>query len=207
MLDTGSQRNGQCPLFDVAGSFAAPCQARGQVSLLNKKTITMKNSPCIVLLFMLLACVTGASAQTSVDGSVQTIFDDLQTSKPGKGEVIINQSQALRNMVGVRLSGENVEKTDSTAFLKIQGFRTQVFSGNNQRKSKDEAFDKEKQIKELFPTVPTYVTYTAPFWKLRVGDFRSHEEAYHMQRLLMTAFPSFGKEMYIVREEVKIPLN
>ena len=68
----------------------------------------MKNSPCIILLFMLLACVTGASAQTSVDGSVQTIFDDLQTSKPGKGEVIINQSQALRNMVGVRLSGENV---------------------------------------------------------------------------------------------------
>lgn len=167
----------------------------------------MKNSPCIILLFMLLACVTGASAQTGVDGSVQTIFDDLQISKPGKGEVIINQSQALRNMVGVRLSGENVEKTDSTAFLKIQGFRTQVFSGNNQRKSKDEAFDKEKQIKELFPTVPTYVTYTAPFWKLRVGDFRSHEEAYHMQRLLMTAFPSFGKEMYIVREEVKIPLN
>lgn len=167
----------------------------------------MKKFPCIILLFMLLACVTGASAQTSAEGSVETIFDDLQTSKPGKGEVIINQPQALRNMVGVRLSGENVEKTDSTAFLKIQGFRTQVFSGNNQRKSKDEAFDKEKKVKELFPDVPTYVSYTAPFWKLRVGDFRSHEEAYHMQRLLMTAFPTFGKEMYIVREEVKIPLN
>lgn len=167
----------------------------------------MKNFPCILSLFMLLACATGAFAQTSVDGSVQTIFDDLQTSKPGKGDVIINQPEALRKMVGVRLHGDNVEKTDSTAFLKIQGYRTQVFSGNNQRKSKDEAFGKEKKIKELFPEVPTYVTYTAPFWKLRVGDFRSHEEAYHMQRLLMTAFPSFGKEMYIVREEVKIPLN
>lgn len=167
----------------------------------------MKNFPCILSLFMLLVCATGAFAQTSAGGSVQTIFDDLQTSKPGKGDVIINQPEALRKMVGVRLYGDNVEKTDSTAFLKIQGFRTQVFSGNNQRKSKDEAFDKEKKIKELFPDVPTYVTYTAPFWKLRVGDFRSHEEAYHMQRLLMTAFPSFGKEMYIVREEVKIPLN
>ena len=167
----------------------------------------MKKFPCIALLFMLLACVTGASAQISTDGSAQTIFDDLQTSKPGKGEVIVNQPEALRKMIGVRMYGENVEKTDSTAFLKIQGFRTQVFSGNNQRKSKDEAFEKEKKIKELFPTVPTYLTYTAPFWKLRVGDFRSHEEAYHMQRLLMTAFPSFGKEMYIVKEEVRIPLN
>lgn len=167
----------------------------------------MKNFPCILSLFMLLVCAAGASAQISVDESVQTIFDDLQTSKPGKGDVIVIQPEALRQMVGVRLHGDNVEKTDSTAFLKIQGFRTQVFSGNNQRKSKDEAFDKEKKIKELFPDVPTYVTYTAPFWKLRVGDFRSHEEAYHMLRLLMAAFPSFGKEMYIVREEVKIPLN
>lgn len=44
----------------------------------------MKKFPCIALLFMLLACVTGASAQISTDGSAQTIFDDLQTSKPGK---------------------------------------------------------------------------------------------------------------------------
>ena len=87
----------------------------------------MKNFPCITFLFMLLVCVTGASAQMSVDGSAQTIFDDLQTSKPGKGEVIVNQPEALRKMVGVRLYGDNVEKTDSTAFLKIQGFRTQVF--------------------------------------------------------------------------------
>ena len=65
----------------------------------------------------------------------------------------------------------------------------------------------EKEIKKLFPDVTTYVTYNAPFWRLRVGDFRSHEEAYHMQRLLMDAFPAYKKEMYIVKEEVKIPLN
>lgn len=166
----------------------------------------MKKFPCIALLSMLF-WVADVSAQETADEPVQTIFDDLQTSKLGKGEVIIHQPEALREMIGVRMHGENVEKTDSTAYLKIQGFRTQVFSGNDQRKSKDEAFEKEKMINELFPTVPTYVTYTAPFWKLRVGDFRSHEEAYHMQRLLMTAFPSFGKEMYIVKEEVRIPLD
>ena len=51
------------------------------------------------------------------------------------------------------------------------------------------------------------MTYNAPFWKLRVGDFRSHEEAYLMMRRLMAAFPDYAKEMYIVKEEVKIPLN
>ena len=147
------------------------------------------------------------SAQTSSGEQAENIFDALQEKVPGKGTVIVRQPNALRNMLGKRLHGEGVEKTDSTAFLKIQGYRTQVFSGNNQRKSKDEAFRKEKEIKELFPDVPTYVTYNAPFWRLRVGDFRSHEEAYHMQRLLMDAFPVYKKEMYIIREDVKIPLN
>ncbi|MBE6301759.1 MAG: SPOR domain-containing protein [Parabacteroides distasonis] len=147
------------------------------------------------------------SAQTVFDRPIETIFDTWQKKEPGKGIIVVNQPEALRKMVGKRLFGEGVEVTDSTAFLKIQGYRTQVFSGNNQRKSKDEAFQKEKEIKELFPDVPAYVTYNAPFWRLRVGDFRSHEEAYHMQRLLMEAFPKYSKEMYIVREEVNIPLE
>jgi hypothetical protein len=166
---------------------------------------TMKHLSCIFS--FLLISFFSLSAQTTLDRPVETIFDTWQKKELGKGTVVVNQPEALRNMIGKRLFGEGVEITDSTAFLKIQGFRTQVFSGNNQRKSKDEAFQKEKEIKELFPDVPAYVTYNAPFWRLRVGDFRSHEEAYHMQRLLMDAFPKYSKEMYIVKEEVNIPLE
>ena len=157
----------------------------------------MKRISCIIFLLFLLISRGGISTQISSE-KVTTIFDDLQEPGFRKGQVIVNQSSAIRNLVGARMYGENVEKTDTETFLKVQGFRTQVFSGNNQRKSKDEAFRKEKEIKEMFPDVPTYVTYTAPFWKLRVGDFRSHEEAYHMMRLLMEAFPSYVKEMNIV---------
>lgn len=168
----------------------------------------MHKFPCILLLFaFMMAGTSSLSAQTAVEGERSTIFDALQRSGLGKGDVVVNQSAAISNMVGERMRGANVETTDSLTFLKVQGFRTQVFSGNNQRVSKDEAFRKEKEIKELFPDVPTYVTYNAPFWRLRIGDYRSHEEAYHMMRLLMDAFPKYGKEMYIVREEIKIPLN
>lgn len=166
----------------------------------------MKRLFCILSLCMSLG-VSVLSAQTGDNRPVEDIIDALQKRVPGKGDVTVRQPNALRDMLGKRLYGAGVEKTDSTAFLKIQGYRTQVFSGNNQRKSKDEAFRKEKEIKELFPEIPTYVTYNAPFWRLRIGDFRSHEEAYRMQRLLMEAFPAYKKEMYIVREEVKIPLN
>ena len=137
------------------------------------------------------------SAQEPVPGKGETIFDKLEKPESGKGTVSVKQSEKLKMLVGSRKTGANVEIEDEKAFLRAQGYRTQVFSGNN----------KEKEIKELFPEVPTYVTYNAPFWKLRVGDFLSHEEAYHMMRQLMDAFPAYAKEMYIVKEEIKIPLD
>lgn len=159
----------------------------------------------IFLLFSLLAwgCLT-ALAQT--DQTPATIFDELDKPGLGKGTVEIYQDPAIRQMVGKHLSGENIERNNHQVFLKMQGFRAQVFSGNNQRKSKEEAARKERLIKEMYPDLPTYITYTAPFWKLRVGDFRSREEAYSLMRELKDAFPSFAKEMYIVKDEVKIPL-
>lgn len=164
--------------------------------------LNMKKIPCVFFLF----CLCFTSTLWGQTGR-STIFDALSRHGVGEGEVVVHQSAAIERLIGERMAGANVETTDSVAYLKIQGYRTQVFSGNNQRASKDEAFNKEREIKELFPDVPTYVSYNAPFWKLRVGDFRSHEEAYHMMRQLMAAFPKYGKEMYIVREEIKIPLN
>lgn len=165
----------------------------------------MKHRPFILLLLWL----TGAFALSAQDTSAAdgtTIFDALQSSGTGKGDVVIHQSDAIRKLVGARRYGANVERNNGDAFLVLDGYRTQVFIGNNQRTSKDEALKKEKEVKELFPDLPTYVTYTAPFWKLRVGDFRTHEEAYHLLRELTNAFPSYGKEMNIVREKIQIPL-
>lgn len=165
----------------------------------------MKRIPCIFLLFVMFAAVTpGVLAQTA--DMPATIFDALEDPGLNKGKVVINQDPAIRQMVGRRLSGENIEKNDDQVFLKTDGYRTQVFSGNDQRSSKGEAARKEKMVKELFPDIPTYITYTAPFWRLRVGDFRSREEAFQLQRRLSEAFPSFAKEMYIVKDDIKIPL-
>lgn len=151
--------------------------------------------------FLFLFVASQFFAQEQVKGQVFSIIDVLQESIYGKGEVEIKQSAAIRNLLGMR----QLVLSDDIQYLEIPGFRTQVFSGNL-KNSKEEAFKKEKEIKELYPELITYVTYVAPFWRLRIGDYRSHEEAYHTMRVLMDAFPSYAKEMYIVREEVKIPL-
>lgn len=166
------------------------------------------SSPIYIFGFF-IASISMLSAQEQVITEVQekvTIFDALEHNTPDKGRVTVTQDPKIKQLVGQYLSGEHVEKEEEERYLMINGYRTQVFSGNNQRLSKEEASQKEKQIKELFPELVTYVSYTAPFWKLRIGDFRSKEEAFILQRQLMEAFPSFAKEMYIVKDNVKIQL-
>ncbi len=167
----------------------------------------MKNYFFIVALFMVVGTAFAQDVQQVVPLR-RTIVDALQENTPGKGKIIIDQPPAIRAMIGGRRDGNNIETgVDGQTFLKQQGFRVQIFSGNNQRTAKDEAFRKEKQIKERFPSLSTYVTYNAPFWRLRVGNYDSHEEAFYAQRQLTEAFPSFSKEIYIVREEVKVPIH
>lgn len=167
----------------------------------------MKQLVSIAIVLLLAGTIHAQEASTIVPLRY-TIVDALQEKVPGKGTVVVDQPPAIRSLIGGRRDGLNIETTnDGRTLLKYQGYRVQIFSGNNQRTAKDEAFQKEKQIKERFPTLPTYVTYDAPFWKLRVGDYDSHEEAFYTQRQISEAFPSFAKEMYIVREEVKVPIS
>ena len=74
----------------------------------------------------------------------------------------------------------------------------QVFSDRNQRTAKGEALSKERSIKESFPEMGTYITYDAPSWRLRVGDFRTRDEAAARLAELREAFPGFAGEMIIV---------
>jgi hypothetical protein len=167
----------------------------------------MKHYPLLITMVLLLSGVAFAQDTQHVIPLRRTIVDALQENTPGEGTIIIDQPPAIRAMIGGRRDGSNLETTaDGQTFLKHQGYRVQIFSGNNQRTAKDEAFRKEKQIKERFPSLDAYVTYTAPFWRLRVGNYDSHEEAFYAQRQLTEAFPSFAKEIYIVREEVKVPI-
>ena len=86
----------------------------------------------------------------------------------------------------------------------VSGFRVQVFSSNTQRTAKNEAFRKESQIKEEFPDLPVYVNYSSPFWKVRVGDFKTYKEAQEFRSILIDAFPNLRSETYTVKDTVNL---
>jgi hypothetical protein len=154
-----------------------------------------------ILLFFLLCRGGGLMAQTS-------IFDALAKSEQGKGSVMILQPPAIRALVGTPPAGEKIEVVGDKSYLVVQGYRIQVFTGN-QRSSKEEVFAKKSQIDKFFgdDVSTTDVKYDAPFWRLRVGDYLSYEEAFCMMHKLVESFPSFKKEIKIIKEDVRIFLN
>jgi len=136
----------------------------------------------------------------------KTIVDRINASELGKGTVRVIQDVLIAERIGrpVFLATASSSHTESVSYIEMAGWRIQVFVGNNQRLSKNEAFKNEEDIKLTFPEMSTYVTYTAPFWRLRVGDFRTYGEARQSLRKLRTEFPNLGREMSIVKERILV---
>ena len=55
-----------------------------------------------------------------------------------------------------------------------------------------------------FPSYRTYITYKAPSWKLRIGDFESEDAARKALQSVRASFPKFASEMTIVRDKVNL---
>ncbi|WP_295128361.1 SPOR domain-containing protein [uncultured Chitinophaga sp.] len=64
------------------------------------------------------------------------------------------------------------------------GFRVQVITTNK----RNEANDAKARVMQLFPDYRTYIDYQAPYFKVRIGDFRSRDEATELRNKLTNQF-------------------
>ena len=71
----------------------------------------------------------------------------------------------------------------------VDGFRVQVFfdSGNNSKKAAQTVREK---FMEVHPDVAAYLTFKAPYYRVRVGDFRTKLEAEGFLFQLTTTYPN-----------------
>ena len=90
-----------------------------------------------------------------------TLVNHLQNSNQG-GKVTIHQDARLNARMGKFGEGSTLERINNVSYIVTPGYRIQVYSGNDQRRSKQEASQKEKQIKEIDPQMETYITFNAP---------------------------------------------
>ena len=164
-----------------------------------------------LILITLFCQVLSVAAQQPVRNTAQTkksILEELNTPRRAQGSVIVYEDEAIKGILASPNSANlpvYTSEDGTTQYVKMRGFKIQVFSGNNQRKSKDEAYSKQKLISDSFEHLETVVYFKSPRWILRAGNFRTREEADVMLKQITKEFPSFGKEMYIVSDTVKIP--
>ena len=88
-------------------------------------------------------------------------------------------------------------------WVEIEGYRVQIYSSNQQQTAKAEALDLEEKLQsQVNQTI--YVQYLPPFWKVRLGDFRTYEEAKEYKKLFVQQFPDLTGDTYIVRDKIKV---
>lgn len=140
------------------------------------------------------------------DSSQISILEHLQET----GRISIAQDDRLSNLLGHSLDVRRNVKTmrgEYTDRIVSAGFRIRVFSGNNQNESKKIAYDLGMEIGEKFPELETYVVFRTPNWRLTVGNFRTSEEAHAALCELKKEFPVWGREMFIIKDEIELPLE
>jgi outer membrane biosynthesis protein TonB len=99
-------------------------------------------------------------------------------------------------------------KRERTAQQTIQGrgvgYRIQAYSDNNYRTAKASAQARARAIAMKFPQYRSYISYNAPTWRLRLGDFKSHSEAQAALSRIRSVFPNYAREMTIVRDHINV---
>jgi hypothetical protein len=109
------------------------------------------------------------------------------------GTVTIQQDKRIERIVA---------NNTAAAGALTHGYRVQVFSSNVQRTAKEEAFDIERRLREAFPEIGIYVSYSSPFWKVRIGNFQTAEQAREFTHELLALFPRLRSTTYTVRDRI-----
>lgn len=151
-------------------------------------TIRMKKLICIYVFVML------ASLQMRADDSIMTATrPNILESMPG---VEVIQDSAVALLLDGVMNGDR-------EWVDIDGYRVQIYSSNQQQYAKAEALDLEAKLQDRVSHT-IYVQYIPPFWKVRIGDFRSYEEAKEYKRAFVQQYPNMVGDTYIVRDKIKV---
>ena len=132
--------------------------------------------------------------QDSVEVKLSTsdYFDMLTTPDVLTGAVI--------NIYQDPLIFEAVKKKSSTEAEEVKGFRIQIFSSNRGASARERAFEIKDILVSKHPNLADviYITYTSPFWKVRIGNCQTNAKAQELRQWIIAEFPEFTTETYIV---------
>lgn len=109
------------------------------------------------------------------------------------GKVTVVKDPLIDSLIARRIALNKGVTRDGTPIVVI-GYRVQVFFGNDRK----EAYNEQARFNSLYPELATYISYTQPNYRVKVGDFRTRAEA---QKLITELRPSFPT-LFIFNERI-----
>jgi len=153
----------------------------------------------------------------------QTFTDKLQQVVESAGRIILHQDKSITDLVNGtnksaapgqkrQVDGTTPQYSDSMGVdslslgqkVKMNGFRIQVYFGDNSRKGKTEARAAGLRFRNSFPQYSVYVSFVSPHWKCQAGDFRTMEEASEVLRQIREI--GIFREAVIVKSKINVRL-
>lgn len=83
----------------------------------------------------------------------------------------------------------------------IDGYRVQVFSSNQQQSAKNKALLLQQDLSSQLE-MPVYTISEPPFWKVRIGNFLTRDEANNYRRTIVGQYPELQGSTYVVPDKV-----
>lgn len=152
-------------------------------------------------------------AVATLSAVAQTVPTSIVEHIEAEGNIRIFQPAALLPLLEAVKASEPAAETESgnprnkpaaSQHGTRWGYRVQIFDDNNPRTARQEAERRHALMAKDFPQIKSYVTFNSPYWRVKVGDFRSRSEAEAAMAELRHAFPSMAAYMRIVRDKINI---
>ncbi len=183
-------RNG---LLGIVGAFALTfgfSQAQAQVSVNAPSGLSQRS-------------VTGKPAapqpqKEAAKATHEAAQSHKEQAQPDRKPVQSRDDKADEATTRQRQSSAYTTTRASTA----TGYRIQAYTANNASAARSAATSRARSIAMRFPQYRTYITYKAPSWRLRIGDFTSLKAAQEALAKMKKVFPGYA--LTIVRDRINV---
>ena len=143
-----------------------------------------------LLLFIFILTGQFVSAQVSLPG------DKTQESNLPD---MLNNIQVNRDPIVDKMLEWHIE--NNKIRNKIDGFRVEIFFSSNVD-AKEKALKKKMEFLSVYPENTVHIKYVSPNFRVRVGDFRTKNEALKLYKEIKDNYPV----AFIVTDEIDFPL-
>ena len=151
------------------------------VAIINLKAQEFSKPPVSETVVLLDSTLVGVS-----------IFNLVESTDTSLGKVKINQPNYMGDAFSrFILSNEETQQ---------HGYRIRLFFSNKQN-ARVESEKLEDEFNNMFPLIPTYRSYTTPYFKIVVGDYRTKSDAMHAYGTIKQEYPN----AIIVKDYIEFP--